>query len=296
MRLIPPVSVTGELRFYWVDPQGVVRNLNKSDSPNLFVIAGSRGLGAPTMAINDSKLPRSPGTLINQINVGAREITLPIFVQNASLGGLLLTVEELAGWFDTGDETHRQPGYLRIIRPDDSVRQILCYATEGMEGDTEEGTPNYVIYEQGLYAPDPTPTALTNTVVNKTVSEAYNGNNGFGVINEGTRHAYPIWTLTGPFNAVAIYNLDTDEYIQINIVLNVGETLYVDTRPSELRPGLQIYDQDGDSRINTIAPASKFWHLSPGLNHVVINFTGGGTTTATTIKLEYLARYRTLLR
>lgn len=296
MRLVPPVSVSGDLEFYWVDPHGVVRNLNKKDSPNVWVMAGSKGLGNTTTEIDDSKLPRSPGTLINQINVGAREMTLPIVVVQETLGDLLLAVETISGWFDTGEETEKRPGHLRIKWPDGSYRQILCYATDGMEGDTEEGSPIYTIYQQGLYAPDPIPTALENQVVNKTVTEGFGGGSGFGVINAGTRNAYPIWTLTGPFSGCAIYNLDTDEYIQINIVFPAGSTLVVDTRPSESRPGLQIYDETGTSHINTIAPLSKFWQLAPGLNQIIINFTGGGTNAATTIKLEYLERFRTLLR
>lgn len=297
MRLLPQISVSGDLQFYWIDPNGVTRDLNKATSPKLFVISGSRGLGASDVEVVASKLPKSPGTLINQLNVGAREMEVPIIIYEDSIGDLILTSEDIAGWFDTGDEEEKRPGYLEIIRPDNSIRRILCYKTEGMLGDTSEGSPNFCVYTVALYAPDPAPTAQSSTIINKSVAEVFNGGLGFGVLNEGTKEAYPVWTITGPFSGLDLLNVTTGELATFNLGLLVGQSIIIDTRPSESRPtALQVYRNDGLSFMQFVAPTSKFWHLKPGTNIILVNFTGGGTTAATRVNLEFLPRYRTMLR
>lgn len=286
--LVPPISIANEYRVYWVDPNNVTRDLNKATSPNLYAVGGAIGLGMPVIDIQTDKFPYSPGSFVRQINIEEREPELPIYVREDSFGDLLLTLEDLAGWFDTGDEANKRPGYLRVIRPDDSVRQILCYC-RGMEMVNESGATWAQIVMQ-LLAPDPFPTAQTEETVIKNVTEAVAG---FGVNNLGTKNAYPIWTLAGPFTDVSIRLLNTSELIDLTVTVALGEWLVVDTRPSELRDGYTIYDQVGANKISVVEPESVFWHLIPGVNSIEFVY-GSGTTANTHVILEYLPRYRTL--
>lgn len=297
MLLIPPVSLVGELQFFWVDADNVVRDLNKISSPHVWVKVGSVGMGLPETEISDSKLPLGSGTLIHQLNIGSRELDLPIVVHEESIEDLLLSVEDIHGWFDTGDEAEKRPGYLKIIRPDDTVRKLKCFFKSGLEGDTEEGGPNWTIYVVTLYAPDPFPTADSDTVVER-IFPTYSS---FSILNTGRKEAFPVIRLDGPFTNFVVKNVTrtieeaTDILLAGTITLTVGQYLIIDSRPSETRPGYSVYDQSGVNRISTITPTSKFWSLKAGTNLIEVSFTSGATS-ATKVTITFLPRYRSLLR
>lgn len=297
MLIIPRVSLGGTLRFYWIDSSGVTRDLNKETSPNIWVKVGSVGMGLPETEISDSKLPLGSGTLIHQLNIGSREIDLPLLMHEDTLPDLLLSAEDLHGWFDTGDEVEQRPGYLKIIRPDDTVRKLRCFYKEGLEGNTEEGGPNWTIYNITLYAPDPFPTADEDTVIEK-LFPTYNS---FTILNAGRKEAFPIIRLDGPFTNFIVKNVtrsteeETDILMEGAITLTVGQYLIIDCRPSETRPGFSVYDQSGVNRISTITPTSVFWSLKAGTNLIEVSFTSG-TTSATKATVTFLPRYRSLLR
>lgn len=293
--IVPPIVASGGLRFKWKDPLGVIRNLTYGESLNLFVPVGSQGLGMPEFDVSSSKFPLGPGSFINQINTNSREITLPIVNKQTSLNSLVSSMEDLHGWFDTGDEEGYTFGYLQVYRPDDTARQIGGVYRSGLEGDTNEGGPDWIQYEIELFCPDPYPTDLEDTVVTKTVAQAAS----FILINQGRRRTYPIWRITGPFSDLAISNttvIKGTEGLGASISLAAGETIVIDTRPSELRPGLIIYKEpSGTSLLGLVTPASTFFYLQPGQNNLAVIF-GSGTTASTTVELTYLARHRSLLR
>lgn len=287
---------SGALRWDWLDPTGVLRDLTFATSPNLFVSRGTAGLGSPSVEPRTEKLPTSPGSVLRYLATGPLEIDLPIHTQAASMGALLITMATLREWFDTGNERLRAPGHLRITRPsDDAVRQIACYYTGGLEGDLSEGGPLHTSVVLSLLAPDPYWTDITETVT--TYDQADLGVSQ-AVINSGDFDAYPVWTIDGPLINPTIANATTGKSFaftqQGGLNLAVGDILTVDTRPASQRPGYQAQDADGLNFFDRIAAGGAFWHLVPGVNSFVI--TGVGATVDTAITLSWLPRYRGILR
>src|SRR6185503_7583931 len=155
---IPAAPVAGEMLIKWRDPNGVLRDLSRNTSPNLFVPAGSAGMGSVKFDITDEKYPLTAGTFIRQINTASRLIELPIVIHEDTFNGALLAAEDLHTWFQTGNESEKTPGYLEVTRPDGSVRKIAAYYTDGLTGDLSQGGPNWFKTVARLYCPDPYPT------------------------------------------------------------------------------------------------------------------------------------------
>src|SRR5688500_1279702 len=113
--MLPPSGVSGELQFFWITSSGDIHNLTKSVSPSLWVMAGSAGLGDAEFEVSSLKLPSGAGSLIERINTMERTISLPVIAHGDDIGELLLLAQDLHDWFDTGDETEKRPGILRVI-------------------------------------------------------------------------------------------------------------------------------------------------------------------------------------
>lgn len=289
--MIPPRVLTGTLLYKWLDPNSVLRDLSRDTSPSRFVIAGSVGLGDAEFEITDQKFPQNPGTFINQINTLPRKLQIPIIVVSDSLGGLALLAEDLFGWFDTGDETHKRPGYLQVTRPDDTVRQIAAYkAGGGFTGDMHEGGVHWTRYVVELHCPDPYPTDTTDTVLTKAT-----GYSNFSVLNQGTLECWPVLKLTGPFTSFLFDNNTAGKTVVGTVTITAGHYLIIDMRPSEQRSGgYSVYDDTGANRQSVITPGSQFSSLQTGTSVCGVSF--GGSSGATQVELTYRARYRTLLR
>lgn len=290
MPIIPPVSASGILRFEWVDPGGTTRDLTWQTSPRLFVARGATGLGMAEVEFAADKIPYASGSLVRHVNVPPRRIELPIVVREDSIGDLVLTVDDLREWFGTADERVRDPGYLKVTRPDGSVRKIAAYYAGGLEGDMGAGGTGWTQYVVSLYCPDPWATADEETVLTYTTADLPT----FSMINGGELDAYPIWTITGPVAIASAANVTTSKSWTHDAQLAGGETLIVDTRPASIRTTSQVYDGTGANRYADLNPASSLFWLVPGQNNLAAALTG--TSGATEVELRYLARYRGLLR
>lgn len=294
--LITPTPAAGQLQFAWLDPTGTLRDLTRESSPNLFVPVGSVGLGSPRNEVESEKLPFAAGNVVRHIRTQPIEIQLPIIIYKTTYASVISQADQLRTWFDTGDEISGHPGYLRITRPDETVRQIECYYRSGLEGNTQEGSPTYVPYVIDLFAPDPT---WTDT---EAVSESYI-NTDFGtsllINNEGDFVSYPIWTITGPASSIVLSNTTQSKTLTLTanggITLDPGEQLIIDTRPYQQRPShLQIYDLGNNNLFSHVTATSQFWNFTPGVNRFTVS--ASGTTAATELQLQYLQRYRGVLR
>ena len=293
---VPPAAPTGVLRWDWVDRAGVVHDFTHATSPERFVSRGTAGLGAAPVELVLEKLPFMAGSLLRYTQTRPLEIELPIVVSKTAMAALLTEIENLREWFDTGNEEDRDPGYLRVTRPqDDAVRQIACFYAGGLEGALQEGSPTYVPLVVSLVAPDPAWTDVEETEVTYD-----SGDIGatLGVINTGDYPAYPIWTIAGPASAITLTNLTTGKALPLTadggIALLSTDVLTIDTRPSSQRTTLPIVDQDGISFYSKVAIGGALWHLAPGQNNFRI--AASGTSGATSFGLRWLPRYRGVLR
>lgn len=286
--VIAPAPASGVLRYEWIDAAAVTRDLTYQTSPTVFVQAGSIGLGSAGSEIADEKLPTAPGSIVRQISSPAQRIELPITISTTSLGNLIAIQHDLRTWFRTGNEKSRTPGYLRITRPDGTVRQWQCYYAGGLEGDLSRTRVTNTTVVVSLYAPDPTPTAPSETVV---TWEAADLAVPVTQINEGDLDAYPIWTVTGPATQINVQNNTTGKGWSLTYSLLAGKTVTVDTRPASQRIDLPVLDSDDVNRFPALFAGSQIFGnwLPSGLNSFTITLLG--TSGATEVELRYLPRY-----
>lgn len=291
MLLVSPSAPSGTLRFEWVDPSDVVRDLSTSSiysvRPEII------GLGTAGSSVTGEKLPGAPGSVVRRIAIPPSQITLPITIIASTLSNLLLALDDLRAWFDTGDEGRQTPGYLRVTRPDGSVRQLLCYYDGGLEGDFSTGGDVWTEYDIRLYAPDPWPTAAAETVVTWTAAAL---TVPVGQVNEGQMAAYPIWKVTGPATSMSVHSDTSGKGWSLVFNLPAGKTVTVDTRPPSQRTDLPILDSDHVNRYPALYPGSLIFNnwMPSGLNQFTVSLVG--TSGASRLELRYLPRYRGVLR
>jgi hypothetical protein len=285
----PPQSIAWQ----WVDRSQVIHDLTYETSPGLFVSRGSLGLGTAGADISDEKNPGTPGSTVRLISTPPTDIELPIMAMQASMDDLLGVLEDLGDWFDTGDETRRTPGYLRVTRPDGTVRQLMCYRRGPIGGDLTKGNPSNTTFVVSLRAPDPWPTAPTQTI---TIWTAADVASPVSALNDGQLDAYPIWTITGPTTSISVFNNTTGKPWSLVFSLAAGKTVTVDTRPPTVRTDIAIRDSDLVNRYPALYPGSKVFGnwLPSGTNSLTITL--AGYNSATRVQLAYLARYRGMLR
>lgn len=296
--LLPPGAgpTAGLLKYEWLDPQGILRDLSYKTSPDLFVARGSIGLGVPPVEIVRDKLPWSAGDIERRVQTKAVEIELPIYARGSGMAGLIDKVDDLCTWFDTGDERAFRPGYLRITRPnDDAVRQVRCLYQGGLEGDLSQGSPGEAIIPLSLLAPDPYWTDVAETTASYVAADL---GSSLGVVNTGDVDAYPIWEIAGPASNIVLTNTTTGKVLALNanggVGLSTGDTLTIDTRPPSQRTTLPITDQNGASYYSRVGAGGSLWWLTKGANTFTI--AASGTSGATSIGLRWLPRYRGVLR
>jgi len=297
---LTPTSPSGLLKYEWLDPSGVLRDLTRETSANVFVSRGSKGLGAPGVELVLEKLPFTAGSLVRYTQTRPLEIDLPLVVKAASMAALIPQVRSVRSWFDTGNEGERSPGYLRVTAPDDVERQVACYYAGGLEGDLAEGGPPWTRYVVSLVAPDPHWTPFDATEVEYDENDIYylGAPAVLPVLNPGDFDAYPIWTITGPATDVTMRNATTGKSWALTgnggLTLAAGDVLTVDTRPASQRTTRPITNADGFSLYDRVAAGGALWWLAPGTNNLTI--TASGTSGATVFGLSYLPRYRGALR
>lgn len=90
--------------------------------------------------------------------------------------------------------------------------------------------------------------------------------------SDGDADAFPIWHVTGPGNTFRAVS-PTGENFQWNGTLTAGQTLTVDCRTGEVRDGT------GANRYSDMAPAPRFWAITPGTATVTASIVAPGPTT-----------------
>lgn len=297
---VPPASglLTNIIQWAIVSTDGTVHDLTWQTDRTIFVPRGTVGLGvAPTELILE-KLPFMRGSKLRYVRTNPIEIELPIVISKPSLVEAMIAAANVRSWFYTGDERDNAPAYLRITRPQDNeVRQIAVYYNGGLEGDLDEGSPNYIPYVISLLAPDPT---WTDTdPIELTYTNSSIGNIEI-ITNPGDFDAFPIYTIGGPASNIDVFNLTTGKHTALvsngGLTLTAGGFVIIDTRPATERTTLPIIDQDGTSQYSKLTQGTSTtenW-LQPGANQVRVS--ANGTSASTTIAVSYLPRYNGALR
>jgi hypothetical protein len=251
------------------------------------VVTSVTGIGSPPAALSDVALPGG-GSLAQSYSAAKRQITLGLHAFNEeSQAGLLELVDRLAFALWTERAGTPAPATLRFARPTGTARQIEVYCTSGADQtevdstrDAYQWSTSYgLTFESALdpYFQDADPVGplvfrappLSGGVppmppVLLTPSSTLGTST---VRNTGNGPAYPIWTITGP-GIPTLSNATTGREFSLDVTLEAGEVITVDTRPTRQ----SAVDQDGTDRWGDLVRSSPrdLWTLVPGDNVLVL--------------------------
>lgn len=302
MTTLPLRLVDTTERYLWTDRLGRVTELP--------VLAGAEGLGLPPTRLDSRVAFREAGERRLQQEHDAREIFLPVGVQPVDCPprqALRTLLRDLGCRVDTTIST----GVLRVELDGVPAREIEASLVEGMSltvdssrvqtvGLTFRAHEPYwrgvedVVFPfatgEGLpfFAnPDPSDPMIGNPFPPFQLSTvAITGGATVNVSCDAS--VWPRWVLTGPAEDVTLLNVTTDEAILLpGLVLDVGETLHIDTRPGVKT----VLDGDGVNRYPSLAPESTLFELAPGPNDLLLFVDGATFNTA--LELRYRERFLT---
>jgi phage-related protein len=280
----------------WVDPAGVVTVL--TDQPDIEVEWGLLGRFMPPSAMVEDDAPGQAGSLLRQVRVRPREVTLPVTVFGADFTELRT---RMRSWLRLFDPT-RGDGRLRATAPDGAVRELTCRYTTGLEGletfehgfgharmvlvlrahdpfwyDTAPQSQTYTTGAQPVFFSDPffgSPKLASDTILGtQTVS------------NGGDVEAWPVWTVHGPASSITLSNDTTGQTVDLPVTLTAAQTVVIDTRPFRKT----VLRDDGTNLYGSLSNTSSLWSLPTGDSTVTISLPGA--TSESYVTLVYARRW-----
>jgi hypothetical protein len=278
-------------QFFWIDANGNETSLSGSSSINVLI--GPKGRFMPPISLVEQQVPFQAGTRLKQTYVQAREIDLPLGIMGASTSDLRTQLRNLLNMFNplAGD------GKLKIIAEDGSQRIINCRYSSGLEMQ-ETGLlwqnviivlkafdpywydPNTIVQtfklneNPGLFFPI-LPLRLVSSTIFADVT----------IDNTGDVETWPEWIITGPCDSLVLSNLTTGEVTDLQVSLEAGETITVDTSPYVKT----ITKSDGTNLYYTMTDDSSLWSLKDGNNSIQIQMSNA--TNDSSVQLSYGLRY-----
>jgi hypothetical protein len=291
----PPVS-TGAATFTWVEPDGTEHDL--SAQPDLDIVQGRQNLHMPNVRLTEDRVPgigwAGGGAHLRDHTYESREVDLPLFLHCPDYATLWRRHGEIVTWF----RIHRNPagapvpGLLRCTAPDGSVRQLTCVYSGGLAGVEGSGVsgPTFRRMILQLKASDPLwYSDNVNTSVFQIATSAPFFTNPFfplnialsnvttagRVDNPGDEVAWPVWQIVGPGTNPTLTNLTTGQSLVLSLVLSGGQSVTIDTRPSQKSI---INDQTLANLYSALAPGNAaMWPLQPGSNSLQLVMSGAST-------------------
>ena len=230
-----------------------------------YAVASVAGLTPPQGAVYTSEVATKDGSFYSASRSQNREIVLTIFPQERIEAArlALYSVFKLAKWvqleLQTGQRHVTIEGYV-----------------ESMQGDLYENPQNLQI---SVLCPDPffedfttTTTAITTAGTAQTLS------------NVGDEEAGAVFTLTasGAVSDPAIYNATTGQTFGLDINLESGDVVTIDTRRGSLRATL-THDNTVTNIINAMTSGSTWIKLQPGNNSIKYDAESGGAALACSV-------------
>lgn len=276
----------------WIDSAGAEYQI----SENHWQIDGMEGRFMPPVSFVEDEIPFQHGSLLRQVNVQPREIDLPIYVEGTNATELRNKLRYLLRILNPlkGD------GKLKIVSDDGSQREIHCRYKTGMEisekknakignlqsvilvfrafdpfwYDTTTNVQTFKVNESpGLFFPI-LPLRLASSTVFADAS----------IDVTGDVETWPEWIISGPGQDIALRNLTTGETMQLDVTLELGDTLTIDTRPFK-----KTVTKNGENVFYTLSDDSSLWALHDGENSIQLEM--GNATADSSIQLSYRNRY-----
>lgn len=283
---------------YWVEPNGTVHRLSygRVDDVRIDLAEGLAGFYMPDFEFTRDNEPLVDGSVTRHVRAASRELEIPIAVRAPNRAVLRQTLGQMLTWFDPrGGE-----GTLRVVNPDQVVREARARYVSGLEARGADGRVDWQRATIVLWADDPYWHDASDTTyvfrggeggVTSSVTLFFPvlpvrvyGSNVYAapvVENPGHADAWPVWTIAGPADQIVLRNVTTGERLTVPAPpLQEGETLVVDTRPGQkymARGGTDVFPQD----------SSTLWALRPGANSLEIALVSATAATSVTMATRF---------
>jgi len=208
--------------------------------------------------------------------------------------------------------TASEPGQLRRIESDGTVRDLNVYITQGPRFEARslnawdewafQEVLRFTAYDPVVFDPTRVDTELTLGSLGELVFPitfpivfgASILNNTVNITYPGTWETYPVIIVTGPLNDFTITNDTTGEVIELDYDIVAGNIITID-----LNYGVKtVVDASGVNRIGSIKTDSDLatWHIAPdpeapgGINSITV--TGWNAQPGrTSVELRVFTRY-----
>jgi phage-related protein len=277
----------------WVDT-------NSTEFPltgDFKVLAGLNGFYMPPISVIDEEVPFQAGSMLRNVKVGARELDVPLRISGATSADLDRNLRRLLRTFNPlkGD------GKFIVTSTDGTVREINCRYISGfgMEESVSSRSAKWQRAVGVFRAFDPywydTATQVQTFKINESPGTffpvfplALASSTVFASVainNEGDVDTWPEWEINGPCQGVVLRNLSTGEVLGLDVTLELGESITIDTKPFRKL----VVKNDSTNLFYTMSSDSSLWALQEGINGIQIEM--GGATLDSSAQLTYRNRY-----
>jgi phage-related protein len=121
-----------------------------------------------------------------------------------------------------------------------------------------------------------------NRTYNLTYSATTASNQGLAT-NSGNIYSSPTITIQGPITNPSVGYVEGNAYLTINYTLGANDSVIVDM-------GNRLVSLNGSAARNLVTNDSDWWDIPAG-STATVNFSGGGTTSATTVTVNWRNAY-----
>lgn len=281
----------------WVQPDGAAIVLTAQPDLDVHWALGVDGRFMPPVDLIKDRIPGQAGARLREVQVGEREVTLPVTVFGAGEEGLRDRVRQLLREFDPT----RGPGILRCTAVDGTMRELECTYKDGLRGREFAGETGVrwqrmvlVLEAHAPFWQDTNPTDLTYRAASsgpflsaqflpvKLTSDTLLGTQV--LTNDGDRDAFPVFTVRGPATRFTLANDTTGQSLTYEAALADGDVLTIDTRP--FRKTVRL--ANGTNRYDQLAIGGALWSLPPGPSSIRLDLTGSTAASFVTVSFRRL--------
>ena len=264
----------------------------------MFRYLSSDGFGGTDNEIQTRRGAYQDGTTLQQVRLSPRTLMIRFLILAADRAGVEQKRRRVAAAFNPRNGL----GTLVWTQEDGSQYALRCVALSGsptfLAGRTSQGRSwQEVIVD--LQAPDPCwydATATTLPLAGLTGGATFpisfpcifavQGSTRV-IINEGDIAAPVRIQIPGPCLNPVVENLSTGEKIGLQMEVDEGETIVIDTTYGNLFCRLQASNGTQTNAMQFLTAESTFWRLQPGVNIVTFSAPSGSVE----VTIEYASRY-----
>lgn len=289
------MAETVTYEFVWVAADG--RTIALTPTDGFTILAGVQGLDAPPVELFSESRTEGDGSVLVKRRTGVRYVALPLYVN---------TGQHVRTPISLLSDVFRGPGQLRVSDDGSNYRTLRdVYYETGLQGDESRGVSMPSAWRKfvvSLQALDPwwyaSAEGQVMTLGDTSAFSAsgidfddpdvpFDGGQSTTFQVGGHADAYPVWTLSGPFDAGCVVLVAGSQQFETADAIPDAQYLTVDTRPASRGPSLN----GGAVDWSLLTAASRLPTFTPGTVSVAIS--SSGTDGGSTVVAEWEPRWLT---